>query len=217
MVNSEAWSVDRLFGPQDSILPDLVGVMMRIPQLREPLQEVSGSGGMHARVADLVRAWVSGAPFDEIARSFFWDQSKGDYNATTALTDASRALYRSIALSATWGLSGLSRLPGSGLDFDSMSEEELRAIQLLPAMVYHGVSSEDAVLMRMNLVPRSMAQPLGEAFAGSVGEADRRRPSVARAFLSELSDLGWEQARPRGSQLSGADYRQVWEILSGVR
>ena len=217
VVNNEAWSVDRLFSPQESILPELVGVMMRIPQLREPLQDIAGPGHMQARVADLVRAWVSGATFDEIARSFFWDPSKGDYDATVALTDASRALYRSIALSTTWGLSGLSRLPGSGLDFDSMSDEDRRVIQLLPAMVYYGVSSEPAVLMRMNLVPRSIAQPLGEAFMESVGEEDRRRPTVAREFLSELSDASWEQARPIGSQLAGSDYRQVWEILSGAR
>ncbi len=217
VVNSEAWSAERLFGPQESILPELVGVMMRIPQLRGELKEIAGPGDVHKRVADLVRDWVSGATFDELARSYFWDHSKGEYDATEAISEASRALYRSIALSATWGLSGLSRLPGSGLDFDAMSEEELRAVRLLPAMIHYGVSSEPAVLMRMNLVPRSIAQSLGEAFAGSVGEEDRRRPSVARDFLSDLPEAGWDQARPSDSQLAGSDYREIWEILSGAR
>ena len=49
----------------------------------------------------------------------------------------------------------------SGVDFDALSETERRRINALPAMIYHGVGSEDAVLMRMNGAPRSAVGSTG--------------------------------------------------------
>ena len=40
------------------------------------------------------------------------------------------------------------------------SESERRRINSIPAMTYHSVGSEDAALMRMNAVPRSVAEEL---------------------------------------------------------
>ena len=51
-------------------------------------------------------------------------------------------------------------------------------------MIYHGVSREDAVLMRMNTVPRSAAEVLGSLYR-EVSGGDDGQCSVgeARRFL----------------------------------
>jgi hypothetical protein len=108
----------------------------------------------------------------------------------------------------------LSRL--SGVDFDALSESERRRINALPAMIYHGVQSEEAVLMRMNSVPRSVAEKLGEEFSTSADtEAEKVSTQAARQFLRNLDSSDWGRARPHETPLSGADYKMIWELLSG--
>jgi hypothetical protein len=98
-----------------------------------------------------------------------------------------------------------------------MSDEEKRRINILPAMVYHGVRSEEAVLMRMNNVPRSIAEPLGKQFGNAESKTSGRYAvAVAHEFLSQLSDEQWNSATPRKSALKGEGYKKVWHILAGV-
>ena len=83
-------------------------------------------------------------------------------------------------------------------------------------MVYHGVRSEDAVLMRMNSAPRSAAEALGTLYRDISGDnEDRYSVSRARSFLKDLGTDDWNRARPEYAQLSGSDYKRIWEILSG--
>jgi hypothetical protein len=72
----------------------------------------------------------------------------------------------------------MSQLPTSGLDFSKLSEEEKRTVNLLPAMIYHGVRTQDAILLRMNAVPRSLAEPLADRFRRET--AGDRRAGMAR-------------------------------------
>jgi len=102
------------------------------------------------------------------------------------------------------------------LDFDALTEAERRRINALPAMIYHGVRTEDAVLMRMNSAPRSAAENLGNLYQETIGESESRY-SVrhARQFLKDLSERDWQRARPESSALTGGGYKRVWEVLSG--
>ena len=95
------------------------------------------------------------------------------------------------------GISALSKMPTSGLDYEAMSDEEKRQINNLPAMLYHGVRSEEAVLMRMNSAPRSIAESLGTEFkrsAASTGSATQ-----AADFLRSLSEMDWDRLRPKSA------------------
>lgn len=85
-------------------------------------------------------------------------------------------------------------------------------------MIYHGVQSEEAVLMRMNAVPRSVAEKLAEEFRSS-NTQDRERASTQEAhqFLHNLEAGAWERVRLPGAHLSGADYKSIWELLSGEK
>lgn len=209
------WTAERLFsGSPDSALARLVGAMMLVPQIRDALKEFGGEGDAQKRIADISAAWVRGDRIDEIAASFFSKKKGKEVSATDAITAACRALYRSLAFAAPWGLAGLMQLPGSGLDFNNLSDVEKRRLNLLPAFLYHGVSSEPAVAMRINGAPRSVAESLGRRFRAEVGEHGVDVAS-ARAWLSNLDAQGWAEARPRDAVMSGEDYRRTWrEIFS---
>ena len=206
------WAPDSLFNGGGRIA-DLFGVMLKVPQLTKALEEIAGQGRMETRISEITSDWVNGHSIHDIARTYFREDD-GDESDTRALTQACKAIYRSITNNATWGLSALSRL--SGFDFDALSDAEKRRINALPAMVYHGVRTEDAVLMRMNSAPRSIAEHLGSLYR-EAGTASDTRHSVgeARNFLARLHDNDWEAARPDGAPLSGSGYRRVWEVLSG--
>ena len=83
-------------------------------------------------------------------------------------------------------------------------------------MLYHGVSTESAVLLRMNAVPRSIAPALASAMEAELGsKRDEATIRTAREYLKSLNLQQWEQARPQTARMTGYDYREVWRILSG--
>ena len=186
------WAPESLFG-SGGRMADLFGVMLKVPQLKRDLAELGGSGFDRSRISGIANDWVSGKGLEAIAQEYF-QREKDDEAGTNALTDACRAIYRTIVNSGTWGVSALSRV--SGIDFDALSEADKRRINALPAMIYHGVNSEEAVLMRMNAAPRSAAEALGSLYRNATADG-RRRYSVgeARHFLQELGADDWDRVR----------------------
>ena len=205
------WTPESLFG-NGGKFADLFGVMLKVPQLKQQFEDIGGKGVDGIRISNITRDWVNGKGLEDIAQEYF--PRERDENGTGALTDACKAIYRAIVNGGTWGVSALSRM--SEVDFDNLPESERRRINALPAMIYHGVCTEDAVLMRMNGAPRSAAEALGGLYREITGE-DEGRYSVSRArnFLRELSDQEWNHVRPPDAALSNSDYKRVWEILSG--
>lgn len=205
------WAPESLLGAGGK-MADLFGVMLKVPQLQEGLSGVSGEGFDNTHLSNITRDWVNGKPLEEIARSYFASGDEG--SNTDALTDACKALYRAIVNNGTWGLSALSRV--SGLDFDALSEPERRRLNALPAMIYHGVRTEEAVLMRMNSAPRSAAENLAEMYrSAEKGDGARYSVGKARSFLDGMTAADWNRSRPANSALSGEGYRDVWRVLSG--
>jgi replicative superfamily II helicase len=205
------FTADRLFGDAAG-MADFYGIMLKVPQLARNLEDLTTSGHEHRHLANITRDWVSGKSIQEIARDYF----RADQDTTRAITEACKAIYRNLVNNGTWGLSALSRL--SGLNFDQLSSEQKRHINLLPAMIYHGVKSEEGVLMRMNGIPRSIAESMGESFRNATRQTNRRASvQSARAFISSANIAMWNRARPENSPLSGTEYQNVWRVLSGER
>ena len=205
------WEPASLFGDQgSSALPDLMGIMMRVPQLQKGLEEIKGDGIASRKLAELTQAWVSGQSLSKIADAYF----DGD-DLTSKISKACRAVYRDLANNAAWGISALSKLPTSGLDFDGLTDIEKRRLNSLPAMLYHGVGSEEGVLMRMNSVPRSIAEATGTEFRVRLKES-AASPKLASEYLRSLRVEDWERLKPKSAKMSGADYQQVWKRLSGL-
>ncbi|MDE2702322.1 MAG: DEAD/DEAH box helicase [Chloroflexota bacterium] len=206
------WEPESLFG-EGGKMAALFGVMLKVPQLRGELEAISKPGSDHTHLADVTRDWVNGKRLDQIAKEHF--AAEGELVSSTVLSNACRAIYRAIVNNGTWGISAITQM--SGLRVDDLSESELRAINSLPAMIYHGVRSEDAVLMRMNSAPRSAAEALGQMYRDLKGERESRYSvGDAREFLQQLGPEQWERARPEDSPLTGTGYKRIWEVLSGT-
>jgi replicative superfamily II helicase len=210
-LTSTDWIPSSLFGKAGN-LSNLVGIMFKIDQIAEPLKEIKGEGLDHLKVANITKDWVNGKRMDEIAKTYF---SEGNSDATKAMDEACKAIYRAVVISGTWGVSALSKI-GVNFDDDKISDEERRQINSLPAMMYHGVRTEEAVLMRMNQVPRSIAESLGKSFRTEMGTKwDEANVQDARQYLQELKDEVWDKHIPKKAKLSGSEYRDIWKILSG--
>jgi hypothetical protein len=208
------WQPTSIFGPASS-LPQIIGVMMNIPEVRGPLVELGQHGTDKTRVAQIAAAWVNGQSVEEIAKIYFSGEGGNVKPLTDALTDACKGIYKALAYAGTWGIAALSKMPTSGIDFEALSEAERRQLNVIPAMLYHGVNSEQAVVMRMNSVPRSIAESLGKMYATTVESNGVVSATSARTFLKSLSESDWNAARPANGTMTGSDYQAVWSTLSG--
>lgn len=196
------WMPDSLFGPSESKLPDLFSIMFKIKQLNFSPDEEQGR--RQSRMADIAQAWIEGKTIQDIAVSFF------DGSGSDEISKVYKAIYGKLVNGGTWGLSALSRM--SGIDFDTLPDEKKRQLNLMPAMLYHGVKSEESVLMRMNSVPRSFAETLGNKFKQQV---EIRNVATARQYLKGLVDSDWDSVTSHSQYLSGRECKKVWQILSG--
>ena len=124
---------------------------------------------------------------------------------------ACKAVNKQNANCGTWGLSAITKL--SGLDFEKLSEEQKKQIDLLPAMIYHGVDTQEAVLMRMNNVPRSISGNLGEEYKKG---AKNFTVDEAKRFICSLKEDDWERMKNPKSHMTGADYMKIWKLFSGL-
>ena len=202
-----------LTGGAPDHLAGLVGVMLNVPELNG-LEDIASSGLGRREIARIAQSWVAGATIEDIAREYFATGENPDL--TDAITTTCRALYRTLANFGSWGISALSKMPTSGIDHEQLTEEQLASLNSLPAMIYHGVSTESGVLMRMNSAPRSVADNLGGRFEQELGQpVGQTTAREARQFLSQLGENDWQAAAPEGAALTGSDYQEVWKLLTG--
>ncbi|HII67216.1 MAG TPA: DEAD/DEAH box helicase [Thermococcaceae archaeon] len=207
-INKNDWHASRLFSGEGRILRDLIGVMLSVPELKKNFSQIIGGDMPDGRIlARITRDWVSGESLPEIAKRYF----QGDDSPTNALTKCCKAIYGNLIHAATWGVSSLTAM---SVDFDALSAEEQRHLRNLPAMIYYGVDSEEAVLLRMMNVPRKIAKPLSllmkKDFHG-------KYPTIsdARKWLASLSEERWQSVVPKNSSMTGKDYQKIWQLLNG--
>ncbi len=203
-LTSSDWMPESLFGSTESKLSDLFSVMFKIEQLN--FKHDDEQGRKQSRMADIAQAWIAGKTIHDIAIGFF------EGSGSNEISKVYQAIYGQLANGGTWGLSALSQM--SGLDFDAMSDAQKRQLNLMPAMLYHGVKNEEAVLMRMNSVPRSVAESIGNNFKQQV-QVEDRNISTARKYLNSLDEDEWNLAVSQSKYISGAECKKVWQILSG--
>jgi len=204
------WMPESLFGSTGRV-SDVFGAMLKVPQLQRGLEDVGGRSQPSERLGEITRDWVNGEKIVEITKKYFASDDSS-VTSTEQITEACKAIYRSIVNNGTWGMSALSHLGQS----DNLTSEQERRINAIPAMVYHGVNTEEAVLMRMNSVPRAVATPLGSLYKQRCGNsANYFSAGHARNFISSLNVHDWSVCSSASSGLSGEDNMKIWKILSG--
>ncbi len=201
-IRSESWNTQSLFSYANGDLQGMMGVLLRVPELRENLRAVTGGSSPDGRkLALIVKDWVNGVPIPEIARRYFMGE---DRDFVTAMTACGQNLFGKLTQTAAWGLGALLSITGSHLP-----EEQLRSLSNLPSRVYYGVNSDSAIALRLLGVPRTAATQLA-AFMGNVLTDSL---DGVRRHLRSMDTTSWKRAL---GQHQGEIYQKVWRILEGL-
>jgi hypothetical protein len=115
---------------------------------------------------------------------------------------------------SSWGLGVIESLAIKKEEIERLSKREQYEIRSIPAMIYFGVDTLEGVVMRNIGVPRSVAKQMGESYKLSTGD-DVPTITKARTWIKSQDSQIWNQCAPRDSNLSGDDYRKVWQISNG--
>ena len=208
------WKSDQLFSQQNQSMKKLVDMMLKTPEVRKAMEDAAPGGDPTdmTSLSRLIIDWVNGQDISYLANTYF-----SDLDQAKAIEKCSKALYRNIAHAATWGIAAMQKMSESGIDWDSLSETDIRKLQNLPAMIHYGVNTDEAVLMRKNSVPRSIATRLGELYNAEFGgEIFNQNTDDITTWIKELDNESWDDIRPSGAVLSGDDYKRVWKKLTGI-
>ncbi|REG78215.1 DEAD/DEAH box helicase [Algoriphagus antarcticus] len=213
-ISPSDWNRNQLFSEQNQSMQKLVGIMLSTYEIKKSIEELSSGERPldQSSIARMIIDWVNGHNISRIARRFYPNE---DLNS--AIQKTTKALYKIVANSATWGLAALQKMPTSGVDWDSLSEVDKKRMANLPAYLHYGVNTDEGVLMRRNSVPRSIANRIGQLYNESVGGEIFTQPTDSVSnWLSGQSQETWDSVRPAGSRLSGPEYKRVWEKLNGI-
>ncbi len=201
-ITENTWNANSLFSSGNQDLQRMMGILLRVPELRENLEAVTGGHNPDGdKLALIVKDWVNGVPVSDIANRYFLEDG-GD--ATKAMTVCGKNLYGKLTQTAAWGLGALLSITGSGL-----SEEQMQTLSNLPSRVYYGVNNDEAIALRLLGVPRAAATSL----ASSMGDVLDKPLTIVRGHLREMDEADWRQAL---GQHEGGVYRNVWRVLEGL-
>ncbi|TQK20146.1 RAD3-like DEAD/DEAH box helicase [Microbacterium sp. SLBN-154] len=198
---SEFWSRENLFHNDPKPLADVITLLGGVPELKLGLSDSPASFDP-AVVAGVTRDWVSGADMTQIADRWF---TYGNASPSKRLRDASAYVHGKLVGQIPWGIGAMQKLllPADATETDAAH---------IPSFVFYGVSSWQAVLMRMGGVPRRLAHSLGESWA-----QEREVPNSfaeLREWISRLSPEVWRDATPQGA-MSGDEAALIWRSLTG--
>ena len=195
-----SWDGDRLFRDGDRTLQDMMGVLLRVPELRENLNAVTGGQAADGnKLARIIKDWVNGEEISTIAERYFKKEGMDD---TTALTKCGQNLFGKLTQTSSWGLGALLAITASGLP-----DEERSQLSNLPSRVFYGVATDEAIALRLLGVPRRAAMPLARSLNS---QREDSLPSI-RQRLTSLSEQDWNSAMGA----SGGVYRRVWQVMEG--
>lgn len=203
------WYSSKMFNNETGILKKLIGVMLSVPEVKKSLEiDIPGETKTYSKLPHLIIDWVSGKEFTEIAKNIWGSDDP------RKISDCVKAIYQKVVNGATWGLAAFLSMPTSGINFSQLTEDEIRNLKNIPAMVYYGVNTEEGIVMRINNVPRSIANKLGEIYKMKNEDIS---PRSAYEWLKNISISIWDESVPSNKSISGADYKRIWEKLSGER
>ncbi len=201
-IDSSSWDSNTLFRNDNQTLQMMMGVLLKVPELRENLEAATGGDSPDGqKLALIIKDWVNGISISEIATRYFMND--GD-NLTKAMTKCGQNLFGKLTQTASWGLGALLSITGSDLP-----EDQLEKLRNLPSQVYYGVGSDSAIVLRLLGVSREAALPLASSM-----KVDLSQPvTVIRERLKSMNDSDWDRAL---GERKGQIYRKVWRILEGI-
>jgi replicative superfamily II helicase len=197
-VSPTEWSPGALFhadGTPDDILSDAMKTLGKVPEIRLGSDEPGVFDPI--RIATITTAWVNGVSLFEIAKLEFDND----------LLECTRHIYSTISSLVPWGLRAIQKVAFSGRD--DVAWEEM---DMIPAMVLHGVRSKEAVALRMLNIPRFIA----ENMAAHIRASNIPLKNIDE-WLTKTSPDDWSKFVSPGSTVSGPELKLLWEIIDGQK
>ena len=208
---NDVWSPELFAGRRDD-LRRMMGLLLQVPELQDSLKDVTGGRSPDGdKLARIICAWVQGRPLIEMATDYFSQPGEEESNEAatdpvTAMTKCCQSVFGRLTQTASWGLSALQSLTLRNA-FDELSPDEQRSLRNLPARVYYGVNSDEAVALRLLGVPRTAAPALAMGLAVKADEPLHQvRGRLRAADVSEWTKAMGER---------GVSYHRVWSIMEG--
>ncbi|MGI6414377.1 MAG: DEAD/DEAH box helicase [Thermoguttaceae bacterium] len=206
-LQAEDWSPSRLFEAGGEGMKSLVGALLRVPELNIPT--IGGADGKS--IASLLEMWVSGRTLREIADRHFADVA----DIQKRLTECCRTVYQTLTHQGSWGIGALQSM--SEIADADLSQEVKAAIRAVPSMIYFGVPTIEAVLMRSLGVPRSISVAMGKRFSLEATDAEAApRLQKARTWLERSPTETWQEvANESDLRMDGKRMQDAWRIITG--
>jgi len=201
-IQPDVWS-DDIFDAQSTGLKDAIGVLLKVPELREQLVErldpAQSDGDFLARV---IKDWVDGRGISELASTYFNTTAEGrERDMTTAITVCCQRLFGAILPAVSWGLSALQALSLGRLPSDEVVSSDARD---LSSYVFYGVRTREAVALRLFGVPRGAAPALSAHLSRSGVQTEQLRTALAAS-----TEASWREAMGE----VGAAYYRAWRLV----
>lgn len=204
-ISDQVWDPE-LFTDRRKQLARIFGVMLQVPEFQKQLKDVVGNS-VNDRdfLAHIVCDWVQGRKLADIATDYFKPSSKDNVEA---MTKCCTKIFGKLTQTTSWGISALQTLTmGEGI-WDGLTANEQRILRNLPARIYYGVNSDEALALRVLGVPRTAATPLASEL-----DVDANRPMYQlRSQLRDSEVQTWEAAL---GQKKGDNYHRIWSIIEG--
>lgn len=205
-IKREDWNANSMFSPQSKTLQKLVGIMLKTPEIKQKIDEINSFDKSVDKntISKIITDWVSGKSIEFIANKYYENN----------ISKCTKAIYSNIVNNATWGIASMQQLPENGINWDNLSDTERRQLKNLPSMIYYGVNSEEAVLLRKENIPRTIANNLGNQLKGEFGNEALMKNSSD--IISWLHEKNWQNIIPTTKNISGEEYKKIWKKLAGI-
>ncbi|MBU1056377.1 MAG: DEAD/DEAH box helicase [Proteobacteria bacterium] len=193
-IDSSSWDSENLFETGGNTLEDMMGVLLRVPELRENLEAATGGKSPDGnKLALIIKDWVNGKSIADIASLHF------DGN----MTKCGQNLFGKLTQTASWGLGALLSITTGDLP-----EEQYKQLSNLPSRAFYGVNDDSAIVLRLLGIPRTAAMLLANSMSGILNQP---LPQV-RNVLRNLPDQRWTEALGENAIV----YKKIWHILEGI-
>lgn len=209
-VKSDIWNPETLFSAKRDDLKILMGILLQVPELRGNLEAVIGGKVKDGNtLARLTIDWVNGASLTDLANAYFNENDRGKpLNSLSAMTNCCKNVFGRLIQTTSWGISALQSMT-IGDKYESMSDTERQTFRNLPARIFYGVNTDEAVCLRMLGVPRTVAPSLAREF-----KINTATPlSQIRSLIRTENGAAWKKAMAN----NGKDFYEIWQILEGIR
>lgn len=200
-INRNSWNQE-LFGNSSVELQKMVGILLKIPELRDNFDDIKGKTNTKDgnTISLVIKDWVNGKSIQDIAQNYF---KTDNIDMDEAITKCGQSLYGKITQTASWGLSALLSPIAN-----EMTEDEFKELSNLPARVYYGVNSDDAMMLRLAGVPRIASNELSRTLQNIQNES----VTNVRHILKNGGEALWQVAM---GHEKGSVYYKVWSVIEG--